>query len=101
MSTNRPMKKLFALVLTAATVAVCTQLDGHTVAAGASSQPAGLTGEQGNPHAVPPILRRATPSELAAIASAEAEEAAARSYRLPDTARFSDAEMNAYAGGAR
>jgi hypothetical protein len=91
MSTNRPMKKLFALVLTAATVAVCTQLDGHAVAAGAS----------GNPHAVPPILRRATPSELAAIASAEAEEAAARSYRLPDTARFSDAEMNAYAAGAR
>jgi hypothetical protein len=101
MSANRPMKKLFALVLTAATVALCTQLDGHVVAAGASSQPAGLTGEQGNRGVVPPILRRATPSELAAIASAEAEEAAARSYVLPDTARFSYADIHAYAGGGR
>jgi hypothetical protein len=90
MFANRPMKKLFALVLTAAAVAACTQLDGQAVAGG-----------QGNPDAVPPILRRATPSELAAIAATEAERAAARAYRLPDTARFSDAEMNAYADSAR
>ena len=99
MSANRPMK-LFALVLTATAVAAGTQFDAHTVAAGASSTPTGLIADRINPNAVPPILRRATPSELAAIASAEAEKAAASSYRLPDTARYSDAEMKAYAHGA-
>jgi hypothetical protein len=96
MSVNHPMKKLFALVLVAAAGAVGAQLDRHADAAGADSQPAALTGRQ---DAVSPTLRRATPSELAAIASAEAEKRAARSYVLPDTARFSDAELNAHSRG--
>jgi hypothetical protein len=47
---------------------------------------------------VPPILRPARPSELAAIRSAEEWEAQAVSYDPPVTARYSGAELNAYAG---
>jgi hypothetical protein len=91
MSATRPMKMLFAFVLIAATIAVGTLLDGRP-AAGAGSQAPGVSADRG---AVPPILQRATPSERAAIASAQSEKAAARSYRVPRTARYSDAEMRA------
>jgi hypothetical protein len=45
----------------------------------------------------PPILRPARPSDLPAINRAQEQEAQRRSYTLPRTARYSNAEMNAYA----
>ena len=74
-----------ALMLTAGAIVAGTQT---------SAQAAGA---QGNP----PMLRQATSSELAAIASDEAQKTAARSYRLPETARYSTAETDAYASVAR
>jgi hypothetical protein len=52
-------------------------------------QPASASG-------VPPILRRARPSELAVIDRAEAREEGPLSHRVPSTARYSTAELNAY-----
>ena len=60
-----------------------------------TSRPSGA-GSQG----VPPILRPATASELAAINRAEAQEARRLAYNLPRTARYSNTEMNAYASAA-
>jgi hypothetical protein len=45
----------------------------------------------------PPILRRARASELRAINRAQAQEAERLAYNMPRTARYSNAEMNAYA----
>ncbi|MBV8948636.1 MAG: hypothetical protein JOZ95_24655, partial [Solirubrobacterales bacterium] len=45
----------------------------------------------------PPILPRVPASEQAAINRAQAGEAQALSYSLPPTARYSSAELNAYA----
>lgn len=45
----------------------------------------------------PPILPRVPASEQAAIDRAQAGEAQALSYSLPPTARYSSAELNAYA----
>jgi hypothetical protein len=97
MPVNRSPKKLIALVLVGATVAAATEISTGAVGAhpGARAVSA-TTSSQGNPNAVPPILRTARPSELAEIRQAEAQEAAAFSYHLPPTARYSNAEMNAY-----
>jgi hypothetical protein len=46
---------------------------------------------------MPPILRPARPSELAEIRRAEAQERRAFHYRLPPTARYSNAEMDVFA----
>jgi len=54
------------------------------------------TGQAG--FGAPPILPPARASELPAINRAQAEEAQRLSYKLPRTARYSNAEMNAYAG---
>ena len=48
----------------------------------------------------PPILRPARASELSAINRAQAQEARRLAYNVPRTARYSDAEMNAYASAA-
>ena len=45
----------------------------------------------------PPILPVARAAELAAIKRAEAQREAARSYRVPEGARYSSAAFNAYA----
>jgi hypothetical protein len=45
----------------------------------------------------PPILRAAGPSELRVIKQAEAQAARRLAYTLPQTAQYSNAEMNAYA----
>jgi hypothetical protein len=50
---------------------------------------------------VPPVLQAPRPSELRAIQRAEAQEARRLAYELPATARYSNAEMNAYASAAR
>jgi hypothetical protein len=52
---------------------------------------------QGNPNAVPPILPPVRPSELAGIRRAEAQKAQEFYYRLPASARYSNAEMNVFA----
>lgn len=97
MTVNRHMKKAFALVLAGGAVAAATAVGVHPIAWGATRQAASLTNGQGNPNAVPPILRAATPSELAAIRLQEAQEEHAFSYRLPLTAQYSNAEMDTYA----
>lgn len=79
-----------------------TQL-GSPVTAGASGQQAASIADNGgNPNAQPPILPRATPSELAAIRQAEAQEVADElGSDPPATARYSGAEMNAYANSSK
>jgi hypothetical protein len=102
MPTNRPIKKMIALALAAAAVAVVTETDAQPVGAQAR---AGLacttTNERGYPDAVPPILPPAPCSELAAIRRAEEQEGQEFFYHLPATARYSDAEMDAYASECR
>jgi hypothetical protein len=91
MLVNRSFRKFVALALACAAAAAVT---GGALRAQAV---ASTTSSQGNPHAVPPILRAATRSELAAIRRQEAREEAAFSYRLPVSAQYSSAEMDAYA----
>lgn len=92
------VKKLTALVLTGAAVAVAAETGAQAVAAplgdGALSA---ISANQGNPNAVPPILPPLRPSELAELRREEARKLDAFDYRLPATARYSDAEMNAFA----
>jgi hypothetical protein len=98
MPVNRPVKKLTALVLAGAAVAVAAETGTQALAAESGARPvSAITDNQGNPNAVPPILRPARPSELAEIGRAEAQEAQAFQYRLPPTAQYSDAEMNVFA----
>ena len=94
MLVNRSFRKFVALVLACAAVAAVAAVTGGALRARAV---ASTTSSQGNPHAVPPILRVATRSELAAIRRQEAREEAAFSYRLPLSAHYSSAEMDAYA----
>jgi hypothetical protein len=106
MSVNRRTKKMMALVLGGAAVAVAAQT-GTAVAAPAGTQALGAragagpvsaaAGNQGNPNAVPPLLAPLRPSELAAMRRAEAQQWRAVSYRLPAGARYSMAEMNVFA----
>lgn len=101
MSINRPIKRAFALVVAAGVVAAPATARVHPIASGATHQAASFANGQGNPNAVPPILRAATASELAAIRVQEAREAPAFSYHLPLTARYSNAEMDTYAAVCR
>jgi hypothetical protein len=94
MPTNRPVKKLIALVLAAGTIVAGSEASMQAVAARPVSA---TTDNQGNPSAVPPILRPARPSELAEIRRAEAQERVRFYYRLPAGARYSNAEMDAFA----
>jgi hypothetical protein len=52
----------------------------------------------GAPDAAPPILRTMSCADRDAVRLQERLEIAETSDRLPATARYSDAEMNAYAG---
>jgi hypothetical protein len=87
MSINRHIKKLAALVLTAAAVVFATQIGDHSVAADAGVQPASVASNQGSPNAVPPILPPARASD----------QSGAFSLHPPAHGRYSNAEMNAYA----
>jgi hypothetical protein len=101
MPVKRSVKKLFAVLLVPAAVAVAVQVDGATAGAGSNQAAASVVENQGNPNAVPPILRPATPEELKAIRRAEEREAARVHYQVPADARWSAAEMNAYASSAK
>jgi hypothetical protein len=99
MSINRrPITKVLAVSLAATAVAAASQIGAQPVSAGADARLVGTTADnQGDPNAVPPILRPARPSELAAIRRAEAQEALQINYDPLATARYSSAEMSAYA----
>jgi hypothetical protein len=97
MTVNRSVKKAVVLAAAAGVLAAATAAGDLPVASGAARQSAGFSEGRGNPNAVPPILRVLTPSELDAIRLQEAWEAAAFAYRVPLTARYSDAEMDTYA----
>ena len=71
MLVNRSVRKFVALVLAGAAVAGVVEVANGAVGA---RPVAATTTNQGNPHAVPPILRPASPSELAEIRSAEVLE---------------------------
>jgi hypothetical protein len=102
MCIDHPIKRVFMLVLVSAALAAVSAVGGHSVAAAASGQqPHSIAVEQGNPSAVPPILRPERASELAAIKRAEAQREAASSYRPPAGARYSSADTDAYAAIAR
>jgi hypothetical protein len=102
MSVDRSIKRVFGLVLVAAAVVVVSAIGGLSAVAGASGRPArAIAVDQGNPSAVPPILRPARASELTAINGAEAQRQAARSYGAPAGARYSSADIDAYAAVAR
>jgi hypothetical protein len=98
MPANRSVKKLIALMLVAGAAAGAVEVS--TQASGARA--GNTTGaSQGYPNAVPPTLRPATSSDLAAVRQAEAWEAQGFYYDPPATARWSDAETNAYASSAK
>jgi hypothetical protein len=97
MTVHRSVKKVFVLVVAGAALAATTPVSDLPVASGAARQPASFSHGRGDPNAVPPILRAATASELAAIRRQEALAADAFSYRLPLTAQYSNAEMDVYA----
>jgi hypothetical protein len=106
MSANRRIKKMMALVLGGAAVAVAAQA-GTAVAAQAGTQALGAradtgpvsagAGHRGIPDAVPPLLPPLRPPELTEMRRAEAQQWQAISYRLPAGARYSNAEMNVFA----
>ena len=100
MPINRPVRKLTALVLAGAAVAVATGTGTGTEALGArcGARPvSAIAAKQGNPSAVPPILRRARPSERAEIGRAEAQERQRFYYDPPAGARYSGAALNVFA----
>jgi hypothetical protein len=98
MSVNRRVKKMIALVLGGAAIAVAAQTGAPALAAQTDAGPmSAAIGGQGNPDAVPPLLARLRPAELAVMRRAEAQQWQALSYRLPAGARYSMAEMNVFA----
>jgi hypothetical protein len=98
MSVNRQIKKMMALVLGGAAVAVAAQTSAPAPGARADTGPvSAAAGNQGIPDAVPPILAPLRPTELAQMRRAEAQQWQALSYRLPASARYSNTEMNVFA----
>jgi hypothetical protein len=93
MLVNRSVRKFVVLVLAGATVA---GVEVGTGAMGTQAE-AATTSSQGDPHAVPPILRPATASELAEIRVAEAWDGLELYYDPPASARYSGAVFNAFA----
>lgn len=99
---NRRFRKSFAVALACAGLAAVTAV---------AAQPAGArtvtgrvcatTQERGYPDAVPPILPPPPCSALGLFEREEAFEAQEFWYDPPATARYSDAEMNAYASEGR
>jgi len=99
MSVNRRITKFTAVALATAATAAAVEVGAQSV--GAHTGTGGLcttsTG-RGYPDAVPPILPPPSCSALAAIGRQEAFEGQEFWYDPPATARYSMAEMNAYAG---
>jgi hypothetical protein len=96
MPINRPIRKLTALVLAGVAVAVAAETGTQSVAAQSGARPA-ITANQGNPKAVPPILRAARPSELVEIRVAEARDGQELYYDPPASARYSGAAFSVFA----
>jgi hypothetical protein len=92
------VKKMIALALGAAAVAVAAQTSTLSPGARADTRPVSAAGgNQGNPNAVAPILAPLRPAELAQMRRAEAQEQQRFAYRLPASARYSPMEMNVFA----
>jgi hypothetical protein len=94
MLVNRSIKTVVAVVLAGAATAGVAEVSG---AAGGARAVAATTSTQGNPRAVPPILRRASRSELREIRAAEAWEGRKFYYHLPAGARYSSAVYKVFA----
>jgi hypothetical protein len=95
MPINRPGRKLTALVLAGAAVAVATGTGTEARGAQSCARPvSAIADNQGHPSGVPPILRRARPSELAEIGRAEAQKRQRFYYDPPADARYSSAVLN-------
>jgi hypothetical protein len=98
MCVNRRIKKMMVLVLGSAAVVAVAQAGTPALASRAGAGPVSVAaGSWGNPGAVPPMLAPLSPSELAAMRRAEAQQWQALSYRLPAGARYSMAEMAVFA----
>jgi hypothetical protein len=82
MSSNRPVRKLTALVLAGAAVALAAESGTQAVGAQSGARPATVD-NRGNPNAMPPILRAARPSERAEIRVAEAWDGQSSTTTLP------------------
>jgi hypothetical protein len=109
MISNLPMKTALALTLvisaTAATAA-SARPNLKPIPAGQSQVASPRPGVHANPDeqgpqtdeaGIPPILRRATPSQRPAIRQAQQREAQRLAYSQPKNAKYSNAETNAYA----
>jgi len=95
---NRPVKKLIALVLGGAAVAIATQTSAQALSAQPGARAANAAADgQGNPNAEPPILPPVRPSERAEIRRGEAQKQQEFSYHLPAGARYSNTEMDVFA----
>jgi hypothetical protein len=98
MSINRAVKVSIALVLGGAAVVAAAQSGTQALGTQPGARPVSVAADnQSNPNAVPPILPPLSPSELAEVRRAEAQQWQALSYHLPAGARYSDAEMNVFA----
>lgn len=98
MPNHRPVKKMIALALGGAAVAVAAQASTPEPGALADTRPVSAAAARiGNPNAVPPILAALRPAELAQVRRAEAQAQQRFAYRLPASARYSNAEMNVFA----
>jgi hypothetical protein len=98
MSINLRVKVSIALVLGGAAVVAAAQSGTQALGAQPGARPVSAAADsRGNPDAAPPILGPLSPSELAEMRRAEAQQWQALFYRLPAGARYSDAEMNVFA----
>lgn len=98
MPIKRPVKKLTALVLGGAAVAVAIQTSAQALSAHPGARAVNVAADgQGNPNAEPPILPPVRPYERAAIRRGEAQKQQEFSYRLPASARYSTTEMDVFA----
>jgi hypothetical protein len=101
---NRAVKKATALALAGAAVAVAAEVAAQPVGAQPGSSGrlcTNNTNARGYPTAVPPILPPPPCSALPAILSQEAFEGQEFWSDPPSNARYSMAELNAYASEAR
>lgn len=101
MFANRPVQKWISVTLAAGAIVATTVTGTQVAGEGTGGSVVAATAEtQGSPSAVRPILRPARPSELADIERSEAQKSRAFSYRPPAGARYTDAEMSAFAASA-
>jgi hypothetical protein len=94
MLVNRSVRKFVVLVLAGAAVAGVAEVGSGAVG---NRAVAATTSNRGDPHAVPPILRPASRSELAELRSAEARDGQAFYCDPPASARYSSAVFSVFA----